>query len=84
MDATTAMTMLSGFFNRSRDEDMRTREVFAALDILGKMVNVDWPFRQSGRHWTSDNEEGRWQLLNVSFNAIKLAVLNKLSRQNRH
>jgi hypothetical protein len=68
--------MLSDAFNRWRDEDMRTPEVFAALDMLGKMVNVDWPFRQFRKALDNDNEEGRWQLLNVSFNAINLAVLN--------
>lgn len=45
MDATTAMAVLSDAFSRCRWEDMRTPEVFSALDTLGKIVNVDWPFR---------------------------------------
>ena len=86
MDATTAMAVLSDAFARCRGEDMRTQEVFAALDTLGRLVNLDWPFNQFREALDTENEEGRWQGLNASFNAIKLAVLNnsKLNPQSRH
>lgn len=86
MDATTAMLVLSDAFTRCRGEDMRTPEVFAALDTLGKLATVDWPFNQFRIALDTDNEEGRWQVLNASMNAIKLAVLNnnKLKPQTRH
>ena len=86
MNANTAMAVLSDAFNRCRYEDMRTPEVFAALDTLGKLVNLDWPFNQFRRALDSDNEEGRWQLLNASLNGIKLAVSNnnKFNPQARH
>jgi len=80
------MSVLNDAFNRCRDNDMRTPEVFAALDTLGKLVNIDWPFNQFREALDSENEDGRWQMLNASMNAKKLDVLNnnKLNPQTKH
>jgi hypothetical protein len=57
------MAVLIGGFNRCRQEDMQTQEVFAALDYLKARASINWPFDQFRNALNSDNEEGRWQNL---------------------
>jgi hypothetical protein len=82
MDTTTALAVLTDALDRCRDEDMRTSDVFAALDFLAARATVKWPFEQfraelldstSSELWEA---EGRWQVLNASLNGIKLALAN--------
>jgi len=53
---------------------MRMVEVFAALDLPAANATAQWPFEQFRKALDSDNEEGRWQNLNASLNAVRLAV----------
>ena len=45
-------------------------EVFAALDLPAANATAQWPFEQFRRALDSDNEEGRWQNLKASLNAV--------------
>ena len=74
MDPNTALNILTDALARCRNEDMRTVEVFAALDALTANATAQWPFEQFRKALDSDNEEGRWQNLNASLNAVRLAV----------
>ena len=74
MEPTAALNILTDALARCRNEDMRTVEVFAALDALAASATAQWPFEQFRKALDSDNEEGRWQNLNASLNAVRLAV----------
>jgi hypothetical protein len=74
MDAATALDILKDAFDRCRDEDIRTPEVYAALEYLQSRSATKWPFDQFRNALDNDNEEGKWQVLNASLNGIKLAV----------
>jgi hypothetical protein len=74
MDSTAALNILTDALDRCRNEDMRTVEVFAALDNLAANASTQWPFEEFRKALDSDNEEGRWQNLNASLNAVRLAV----------
>jgi hypothetical protein len=80
VDTTTALAILTDALDRCRDEDMRTPDVFAALDFLATRATVQWPLNSSVRSYlatpvlTFGEAEGRWQVLNASLNGIKLAV----------
>jgi hypothetical protein len=72
-----AIAVLEDVLNRCRREDMRMPEVFAALDFLEPCVSSKWPFDQFRKSLDSNNEEGRWQNVNASLNAVKLAILQR-------
>jgi len=59
--------------------------LFDRFDLIPRSLlrGSSFQFREA---LDTENEEGRWQGLNASFNAIKLAVLNnsKLNPQSRH
>ncbi len=74
MDTITALAVLQNALDRCRDEDMRTAEVFAALDFLEARATQKWPFDQFRRSLNSRDPEGRWQTVNASLNAVRLAV----------
>src|SRR5207249_10106760 len=74
MDLTAALNILTDALARCRNEDMRTVEVFVALNALAANATAQWPFEQFRKALDSDNEEGRWQNLNASLNAVRLAV----------
>ena len=44
MEVTTALAVLENALDRCRHEDMRTAEVFAALDFLEVHATQKWPF----------------------------------------
>jgi hypothetical protein len=74
-----ALGVLSDALDRCRDEDMRTAEVFAALDLLAAGASVSWPFEQFRRALDfavhdKSHAEGRWQNANASLNAIRRAI----------
>ena len=79
MDTTRALSVLTNALDRCREEDMRTPEVFAALDLLAARATVKWPFDQfrealenaGSKDW---EVEGRWQILNASLNGIRRVV----------
>jgi hypothetical protein len=81
---TDALVVLQDALDRCRDEDMRTPEVFAALDFLGARTKQKWPFqyfrealeRSVTKGW---EREGRWQTLNASLNGIRLAVQEQIA-----
>lgn len=76
MDNTTALAVLEDALERCRREDMRTPEVFAALDFLKARATVQWPFEQfRDALENSTSEEGRRQVLNASLNGIRLALM---------
>lgn len=78
MDKTTALAVLKDALERCRREDMRTTEVYRALDFLEPHAVRKWPFDQfRDALENSTSEEGRWQVLNASLNAIKLALMNQ-------
>ena len=76
-DVETALDVPTDALNRCRREDMRTPEVFAALDFFEPRASHKWPFDQLRKSLNSDNEEGRWQNFNASLNGIRLAVQQK-------
>jgi hypothetical protein len=74
-----ALAVLEDALDRCRQEDMRTPEVFAALDFLAEHAKEKRPFDQFRDALNSDGTEGwqiegRWQVLNASLNGIKLAL----------
>ena len=86
MDVTTALAVLEDAFQRCRDEDMRTAEVYTALDFLEARASVKWPFEQFRESLNSAGSEsweaeGRWQTLNASLNAIRLAITRTPANQ---
>jgi hypothetical protein len=74
LNVETALAVLTDALNRCYSENMRTPGVFAALDLLGSPVSSKWPFDQFRKSLNSDNEQGRWQNVNASLNAGRLAV----------
>jgi hypothetical protein len=82
MDRQQALTILQNALDRCRDEDMRTPEVFEALDFLAARRSGAWQFKQfrdalDGDGMTGVEKEGRWQVLNASLNGIKLLIAAK-------
>jgi hypothetical protein len=76
MDKTTAVAVLEDALERCRREDMRTAEVYGALDFLEAHAFRKWPFDQfRDALENSTSEEGRRQVLNASLNAIRLALM---------
>jgi hypothetical protein len=74
-----ALAILSDALNRCRDEDMRTPEVFAALDLLESQASIAWPFEQFRRSLDfgvgdESHAGGRWQNVHASLNAVRRAV----------
>lgn len=67
------LAVLLNALARCREEDMRTGEVDTALGFLENRATIKWPFTQFRCALNTENEEGRWQLLNASLNGIKLA-----------
>jgi len=52
VDTTRALSVLSNSLDRYRNlEDIRSLEVFAALDLLAARATVKWPFVSFGRLW---------------------------------
>jgi hypothetical protein len=41
-----ALAVLADAVDRCREEDMRTAEVFASLDLLARHTSTRWPFEQ--------------------------------------
>jgi hypothetical protein len=88
MDTTTALAVLEDALQRCRNEDMRTAEVYAALDHFESRAIRKWPFDQfrealdtpGSEGWEA---EGRWQLLNASLNDIKFGVSPTAARSSR-
>ena len=89
MDKTTALAVLEDALERCRKEDMRTSDVFAALDFLEALAIRKWPFDQfRDALENSISEEGRRQVLNASLNGIRLALMpitaNRTESTGRH
>jgi hypothetical protein len=82
MDKTTALALLEDAVERGRCENIRTADVYGALDFLEAHAFRKWPFDQfRGALENSRSEEGRRQVLNTSLNGIRLALM--LSTANR-
>jgi hypothetical protein len=88
MDTRTALAVLEDALQRCRNEDMRTAEVYAALDCLEARAIRKWPFDQFRDALDTPGPEGveaegRWQLLNASLNSIKFGVSATAARSSR-
>jgi hypothetical protein len=75
IEVTKALAVLIEGLERCRDQDMRTSDVFEALDFLAGRTMQKWPFDQFRSALDLPTDEGRWQNLNASLNGIKLAVM---------
>ena len=80
MDKTTALAVLEDALERCKREDMRTAEVYGALDFLEAHAVRKWPVDQFRDALNSTGSElweieGRYQVLNASLNGIKLALM---------
>lgn len=80
MTDSEALAVLADAHRRCGTEDMRTADVFAALEQLEAHAGERWPFDQfrrtlgaPGVPFTSD-AAGRGQVLNASLNGIRRAV----------
>ena len=76
------LAILEDALDRCRTEDIRTPEVFAALDFLEARTNPKWPFKQfrealEGSVSQDWEIEGRRQILNASLNGIRRAVSSR-------
>jgi hypothetical protein len=74
-----ALGVLADAVERCRDEDMRTPEVLASLDLLSQCTPTDWPFEQFKESLNfaigdPSHAEGRWQNVHAALNAIRRAV----------
>ena len=74
-----ALAVLADAVDRSREEDMRTAEVLASLDLLAGRTSTRWQFehfKESLNFAIGDpsHAEGRWQNVHASLNAIRRAV----------
>ena len=74
-----ALAVLADAVDRCREEDMRTAEVLASLDLLARHTPPRWPFEQFKESLNfaigdPSHAEGRWQNVHVSLNAIRRAV----------
>jgi hypothetical protein len=74
-----ALAVLADAVDRCREEDMRTAEVFASLDLLARRTSMCWPFEQFKESLNfavgdPSHAEGRWQNVHASLNAIRRAV----------
>ena len=88
MDVTTAVAVLADALQRCRNEDMRTAEVYAALDFLEGRAVRKWPFNQFREALDTPGSElweaeGRWQRLNGALNSIKFGVSPTAARSSR-
>lgn len=74
-----ALSVLADAVDRCRAEDMRTPEVFPALEVLSARTSMRWPFEQFGESLNfavgdASHAEGRWHNVNASLNAVRRAV----------
>jgi hypothetical protein len=74
-----ALAVLADAVDRCRSEDMRTPEVFAALEALSAGAAVKWPFQQFRKSLDfgvgdESHAGGRWQNVHASLNAVRRAV----------
>ena len=79
LDAKTAFSILNDCPKRCAGEDMRTAEVYAALDFLAQRAVRKWVFDQFRSALDTTvlegiEAEGRHQIVNASLNAIRLAI----------
>jgi len=77
-----ALAILQDALDRCQTEDMRTPEVFAALDFLAARATAKClvkQFREALEGSASQDWEieGRRQILNASLNGIRRAVNNR-------
>ncbi len=74
-----ALAVLADAVDRCREEDMRTPEVLASLDLLAPHTATRWPFerfQESLNFAVGDpsHAERRWQNVHAALNAIRRAV----------
>jgi hypothetical protein len=79
LEEKNALAVLADAVGRCREEDMRTAEVFASLDLLARRTSMRWPFEQFKESLNfavgdPSHAEGRWQNVHASLNAIRRAV----------
>ncbi len=69
-----ALAVLEDTLNRCSDEDMRSAQVFAALDYLEGKTPRNWPFEQFRRALNIERAEDRWQTANAAMNGSRPAL----------
>ena len=79
LDARTALAILADAVKHCASEDIRTPEVYAALDFLAQRAARKWPFDQfrnalDGPIAEGYEAEGRHHVINASLNGIRLAI----------
>jgi len=79
LEEKNAMAVLADAEDCCREEDMRTAEVFASLDLLARRTSMRWPFEQFKESLNfavgdPSHAEGRWQNVHASLNAIRRTV----------
>jgi hypothetical protein len=79
LEEKSALAVLADAVDRCRDEDMRTPEVLASLDLLARITSPRWPFEEFKEPLNfaigdPSHAEGRWQNVHASLNAIRRAV----------
>ena len=78
-DKVAALTVLQNAVDRCRQENVRTRQVFAALNLLELCATVTWPFAQF-RIALEKRGSHAWeilrhcQILNAAINGIRRAL----------
>jgi hypothetical protein len=77
MDIPAALAVLEDAVDRCRDDDVRSDEVFAALEFLAVGGIRGWPAIMFRNSLELTDPEGRWQGLNASLNAVRRAVMRK-------
>jgi len=66
--------VLKHALGRSRDEDLRTKEVEVALAFLEHRSFYKSPFIKFRQALTSKDSESRWRILNGAVNGIMLVL----------
>ena len=79
LEEKNALAVLADAVDLCREEDMRTPEVLASLDLLARSTSPRWPFEQFKESLNfaigdPSHAEGRWQNVNASLNAIRRAI----------
>jgi hypothetical protein len=69
-----SIEVLTGAVARCQGEDIRTEDLYEALDFLESRVAAKWPFEQFRNALNNKNKQARWQFLKGSLNGIKQSL----------
>ena len=66
-----ALAVLEDALERTKDEDMRTETVRAALRYLYPLASRKWAFKAFWKALDFENPNSRWQNANAALNGIR-------------